>query len=108
MHGQRAGCCTVGVPRCRSVLTWNSCIGIELTFIAGTFSLALQAAGQPNGGADGSILVDPNEVLRSENNGLQNIVSLLAPMPAKFGVAPGDILHVRRFLPSRRAVIDLP
>ncbi|KAJ7169217.1 heme peroxidase [Mycena crocata] len=61
---------------------------------AGTFSLALQAAGLPNGGADGSILVDPNEVLRPENNGLQNIVSLLQPLPAQFGVAPGDILHL--------------
>ncbi|KAJ7112725.1 heme peroxidase [Mycena epipterygia] len=61
---------------------------------AGTFSLALQAAGQPNGGADGSMLVDPNEVLRPENNGLQTIVGLLAPLPAKFSVAPGDLLHL--------------
>jgi len=61
---------------------------------AGTFSLALQAAGQPNGAADGSMLTDPNEVLRAENNGLQNIVAALKPLPAQFGVAPGDVLHL--------------
>ncbi|KAJ7302403.1 heme peroxidase [Mycena albidolilacea] len=61
---------------------------------AGTFSLALEAAGLPNGGADGSMLVDPNEVLRAENNGLQNIVSLLNPLPAQFNVSPGDVLHL--------------
>ncbi|KAJ6471628.1 heme peroxidase [Mycena vitilis] len=48
----------------------------------------------PNGGADGSMLTDPNEVLRSENNGLQTIVGLLQPLPAQFGVAPGDIVHL--------------
>jgi hypothetical protein len=62
---------------------------------AGTFSLALAAAGQPNGGADGSMLVDAGEVLRNENNGLQTIVGLLKPLPAQFGVSPGDLLHVR-------------
>ncbi|KAJ7583045.1 heme peroxidase [Mycena floridula] len=61
---------------------------------AGTFSLALQAAGQPNGAADGSLLVDPNEVLRAENNGLQNIVAALRPLPGQFGVSPGDVLHL--------------
>ncbi|KAJ7896677.1 heme peroxidase [Mycena olivaceomarginata] len=61
---------------------------------AGTFSLALQAAGRPNGGADGSLLVDPNEVLRPDNNGLQNIVSLLKPLPGQFNVSPGDVLHL--------------
>ncbi|KAJ7907643.1 heme peroxidase [Mycena leptocephala] len=61
---------------------------------AGPFSLALQAAGQPNGAADGSMLVDPNEVLRPENNGLGNIVSLLQPLPAQFNVSAGDILHL--------------
>jgi hypothetical protein len=63
----------------------------------GTFSLALQAEALPNGGADGSLLTDPNEVLRPENNGLQTIVSLLGPMPAQFGVSPGDIVHVSHF-----------
>ncbi|KAJ7221263.1 heme peroxidase [Mycena pura] len=61
---------------------------------AGTFSLALQTAGQPNGAADGSMLVDPNEVLRAENNGLQNIVSLLKPLPGQFNVSAGDVLHL--------------
>ncbi|KAF7353995.1 Peroxidase [Mycena venus] len=61
---------------------------------AGTFSLALKAAGLPNGGADGSMLVDPNEVLRPDNNGLQNIVSLLQPLPAQFNVSAGDVLHL--------------
>ncbi|KAJ7096956.1 heme peroxidase, partial [Mycena epipterygia] len=75
--------------------TDNARAAIRLAFHdAGTFSLALQAAGQPNGGADGSLLVDPNEVLRSENNGLQKIVGLLQPMPAQFNVQPGDILHL--------------
>ena len=40
------------------------------------------------------MLTDPTEVLRSENSGLANIVSLLQPMPAKFGVPPGDIIQV--------------
>ncbi|KAJ6504439.1 heme peroxidase [Mycena vulgaris] len=61
---------------------------------AGPFSLALQAAGQPNGAADGSMLVDPNEVLRPDNNGLQNIVSLLQPLPGQFNVSHGDVLHL--------------
>lgn len=95
MHEQRPGCHPSGFPRRRYVR--RICRGIELTdVVAGTFSLALQAAGQPNGGADGSMLVDPNEVLRSDNHGLETIVGLLSPLPAKFGVAPGDILHVRR------------
>ncbi|KAJ6457967.1 heme peroxidase [Mycena sanguinolenta] len=73
----------------------NARAAIRLAFHdAGTFSLALQSNALPNGGADGSLLVDPNEVLRSENNGLQNIVSLLQPLPAQFGVSPGDILHL--------------
>ncbi|KAJ7836420.1 heme peroxidase [Mycena leptocephala] len=73
----------------------NARAAVRLAFHdAGTFSLALQANALPTGAADGSILVDPNEVLRSENNGLQNIVSLLKPMPAQFGVAPGDVLHL--------------
>ncbi|KAJ7583044.1 heme peroxidase [Mycena floridula] len=61
---------------------------------AGTFSLALQAAGKPNGAADGSLLVDPNEVLRTDNNGLQNIVAALLPLPGQFNVTPGDVLHL--------------
>ncbi|KAJ7096957.1 heme peroxidase, partial [Mycena epipterygia] len=59
------------------------------------------AAGQPNGGADGSMLTDPNEVLRTENNGLQTIVGLLSPLPAQFGVPAGDVLHVSDILPFR-------
>ncbi|KAJ7022470.1 heme peroxidase [Mycena alexandri] len=59
-----------------------------------TFSLALQAAGLPNGGADGSMLSDPTEVNRTENNGLQTIVGLLQPMVSQFNVAPGDLLHL--------------
>ncbi|KAF8896039.1 heme peroxidase [Infundibulicybe gibba] len=61
---------------------------------AAPFSLALQKAGQPNGGADGSMLTDPTEVLRPDNNGLQTIVGLLTPMPAQFNVSPGDVLHL--------------
>jgi hypothetical protein len=60
---------------------------------AGTFSKQLKADGKPNGGADGSMLVDPNEVLRPENNGLQSIVGLLQPIPAQFNVSAGDVLH---------------
>jgi len=61
---------------------------------AGTFSTALALAKQPNGAADGSMLWDPNEVLRTENDGLQTIVGLLQPLPAKFNVTPGDVLHL--------------
>ncbi|KAJ7142486.1 heme peroxidase [Mycena epipterygia] len=61
---------------------------------AATFSLALKAAGQPNGAADGSMLTDPNEVLRPDNNGLQTIVGLLRPLPAQYNVSDGDILHL--------------
>ncbi|KAJ7684142.1 heme peroxidase [Mycena polygramma] len=61
---------------------------------AGTFSLALQAAGLPNGAADGSMLADPAEVMRPDNNGLQSIVSLLQPLPGQFNVTPGDVLHL--------------
>ncbi|KAJ6461376.1 heme peroxidase, partial [Mycena sanguinolenta] len=51
----------------------------------------------PNGGADGSMLTDPNEPLRSENDGLQGIVALLQPFPARFNVSPGDILQASQF-----------
>ncbi|KAJ7172812.1 heme peroxidase [Mycena crocata] len=67
---------------------------------AGTFSKTLKATrflngtAVPNGGADGSMLVDPLEVLRDENNGLQGIVAALAPLPEKYGVSPGDVLHL--------------
>ncbi|KAJ6572525.1 heme peroxidase [Mycena vulgaris] len=44
------------------------------------------------------MLMDPNEVLRAENNGLQSIVSLLKPLPAQFGVAPGDVLSLAGLL----------
>ncbi|KAJ7142400.1 heme peroxidase, partial [Mycena epipterygia] len=47
------------------------------------------------GAADGSLLWDPNEVLRSENDGLTSIVNLLQPLHAQFGdVTPGDLLHL--------------
>jgi hypothetical protein len=65
------------------------------TSSAGTFSLALQAAGKPNGAADGSMLTDPNEVLRTENNGLQGIVAALKDIPGQVNQPPGDVLHVR-------------
>ncbi|KAF7354048.1 Peroxidase [Mycena venus] len=61
---------------------------------AGTFSDALKAQGLPNGAADGSMIWDPTEVLRTENDGLQPIVSILSPLPAQFGVSPGDLLHL--------------
>ncbi|KAJ7061675.1 heme peroxidase [Mycena amicta] len=61
---------------------------------AGTFSQALQASGLPNGAADGSLLTDPDEVQRADNNGLQNIVGLLKPLPAQFNVSAGDVLHL--------------
>ncbi|KAJ7142475.1 heme peroxidase [Mycena epipterygia] len=73
---------------------------------AATFSLALEAAGQPNGAADGSMLTDPNEVLRPDNNGLQTIVGLLKPLPAKFGVSPGDVLHASTFFLDALMFID--
>ncbi|KAJ6453839.1 heme peroxidase [Mycena vitilis] len=61
---------------------------------AGPFSLKRQAAKLSNGASDGSLLVYPEEVLRPENNGLQTIVGLLKPLPKKFGVSPGDVLHL--------------
>ncbi|TFK69705.1 heme peroxidase [Pluteus cervinus] len=83
----------------------NTRAAIRLAFHdAGTFSLALQSAGQPNGGADGSLLTDPDEVNRPENNGLQTIVGLLQPFPARYGVSPGDIIQVAGTL----AVIACP
>ncbi|KAK7453945.1 fungal class II heme-containing peroxidase [Stygiomarasmius scandens] len=73
----------------------NARAAIRLSFHdAGTFSLSLEAAGEDNGGADGSFLVDPDEVLRTENNGMQNIVALLKPLPERFNVSAGDVLHL--------------
>lgn len=68
------------------------------TLHEGTFSGALKAQGLPNGAADGLMIWDPTEILRTENNGLQNIVSILSPLPAQFGVSPGDLLHVSKFI----------
>ncbi|KAJ6526674.1 heme peroxidase [Mycena capillaripes] len=57
---------------------------------AGTYQLADGLSG----GADGSMLTDSLEVQRAENNGLQNITAALLPLPAQFGLSPGDILHL--------------
>lgn len=40
------------------------------------------------------MLIDPTEVERSENNGLQGIVTALQPYAAKYGVSNADVLHV--------------
>ncbi|KAJ6483269.1 heme peroxidase [Mycena sanguinolenta] len=73
----------------------NAKAGIRISFHdAGSFSLASQAAGLPNTGADGSIIVYPEELTRDLNNGLQTIVSLLAPLPAQFNVSAGDVVHL--------------
>ncbi|KAJ6467503.1 heme peroxidase [Mycena vitilis] len=61
---------------------------------AGTFSGALREQGLPNGAADGSLLWDSTEVDRTENAGLGPIVDILSPLPAQFGVSPGDFLHL--------------
>jgi len=62
---------------------------------AGTFSLALAATGAPNGGADGSMLIDPDEPNRSENNGLQTIVTLLRAISLSFpDIAKADVLQL--------------
>ncbi|KAJ7670430.1 heme peroxidase [Mycena rosella] len=55
-------------------------------------------AGLPNGAADGSMIWDLTEVTRTENNGLQSIVSILSPLPAQFGVSPGDSSISQAFL----------
>ena len=73
----------------------GSRIGYSHTVIQGPFSLAAQAAGLPNSGADGSIIVYPEELSRDLNNGLQTIAGLLAPLPEQFNVSAGDVVHVR-------------
>ena len=40
------------------------------------------------------MLVDMDEVLHGDNNGLQTIVGQLLPLPQKFNVSAGDVLHV--------------
>jgi len=65
---------------------------------SGTFSLQRQNRGLPNGGADGSMLSDPAEVNRRENGGLREIVAALQPLPKRFGVSSGDLLHVTGIL----------
>ncbi|KAJ6589284.1 heme peroxidase [Mycena capillaripes] len=64
----------------------------------GTFSLQLKANHSANGAADGSLLVYDSEVQRADNNGLQNIVAALKPLPAQFDVTPGDVLHASSLL----------
>jgi len=71
---------------------------------AGTFSLRRQRLRLPNSGADGSMLSDRSEVHRPENNGLQRIVAALQPLPKRYGVSSGDVLHVAGIL----AVIICP
>nr|WKW47683.1 cIIp protein 2 [Flammulina filiformis] len=61
---------------------------------AAPFSLALKASGAINGAADGSIIADPAEVERRDNNGLQTIAAILRPLPAQFNVSEGDIVAV--------------
>ncbi|KAF7357098.1 Peroxidase [Mycena sanguinolenta] len=73
----------------------NAKAAIRISFHdAGPFSLASQAAGLPNSGADGSIIVYPEELTRDLNNGLQTIAGLLAPLPDQFNVSPGDVVHL--------------
>ena len=65
---------------------------------AGTYSELRKRLGRSNGGADGSMLSDPSEVLRADNNGLQDIVGKLKDLPKRFGVSHGDLLHVTGIL----------
>ena len=60
---------------------------------AGTFSRLPQNRGF-SGGADGSMLSDPAEIERPENGGLREIVEALRPLPRRFRVSNGDLLHV--------------
>ncbi|KAJ6577707.1 heme peroxidase [Mycena capillaripes] len=61
---------------------------------AGPYSNALKAAGKNNGAADGSLLISAAEQSRPENNGLQNITAALKDLPKKYGVSPGEVLHL--------------
>lgn len=56
------------------------------------------------GGADGSIILNPDEVKRSENNGLQTIVSLLPQYAKKYGVGMADLIQFA----ATHAVVSCP
>jgi hypothetical protein len=45
----------------------------------------------PNGGADGSLMMDFGEIDRPENNGLQNIRTVLRGVQAKYNVGYADL-----------------
>ncbi|KAF3004816.1 hypothetical protein E8E13_003663 [Curvularia kusanoi] len=47
----------------------------------------------PNGGADGSLLMDFGEIDRPENNGLQNIRMVLRDVQSKTGVGYADLVQ---------------
>ncbi len=62
---------------------------------AGAFTLSSYIGGNniPRGGADGSLLIDPEEIKRGENNGLQTIVQTLQPMAAQYGISSADLVQ---------------
>lgn len=60
---------------------------------AGAYSVTLAAQGQDYGGADGSLFLFDEAILRPENDGLQEITSILGNMAIRYGVGVGDMFQ---------------
>lgn len=60
---------------------------------AGTWSQNLASQGSDFGGADGSIVLAPEEILRKENKGLEQIVSQMKVWSSTFGVGVADLIQ---------------
>ncbi|KAF9637605.1 Fungal lignin peroxidase [Lasiodiplodia theobromae] len=74
---------------------------------AGTFSLKLPSYAPASGGADGSLLLVPSEMLRPENNGLQAYHVYITAKYAKYkpqGVGAADLIQFA----GNHAVVTCP
>lgn len=71
---------------------------------AGPWSSALAAAGQDFGGADGSIVLSGTEASRSDNQGLQSIISQAAIWAKLFNVGVADLIQFA----AKVAVVTCP
>lgn len=71
---------------------------------AGTWSSKLAAAGQDFGGADGSIVLSPDEAKRPENKGLLSIINDMKQIQRKWGVGMADLIQFA----ATHAVVTCP
>lgn len=71
---------------------------------AGTWSSTLASQGKDYGGADGSIVLAPSEIIRTDNNGLAAIAKQMLAWQKQYGVGMADLIQFA----AAHAVVTCP